>query len=200
MVHALQSILLQMDMFVNVHQNSTGLIVNMILTIVIQIHVGIMVSVKNKYIRVAGILSFAFQLGTCHRNSTHDFFCECSPGWQGTHCEFKLDLCRNITCLNHGQCWNSWMNFSCVCLDDNYSGRYCEMLGNKIQLKILISKCFGWISITALSMVAGFVLVMDFLKFVLKIDPLKSDRKYLRKKFSRKPKRMPVIQRFIYVQ
>jgi hypothetical protein len=58
------------------------------------------------------------------------FNCTCAPGWEGTHCERKINYCHNITCENQGVCRPLFLN---------YSGRYCEIFSTKmIIFKIVL--------------------------------------------------------------
>ncbi|CAF1354623.1 unnamed protein product, partial [Adineta steineri] len=36
--------------------------------------------------------------GICYQSSNTTFTCSCNEGWQGVHCEIKINYCKNITC------------------------------------------------------------------------------------------------------
>jgi hypothetical protein len=63
----------------------------------------------------------------------------------------------------------------------------------------IVSKSFAYIAIIAISTVAIFIIIMDILKYCFGIDPTEEDRKYIRRQKRKKRRKLPVIQRFIYV-
>jgi len=42
-----------------------------------------------------------------------------------------IDYCENVTCENNGVCQRLFMNFTCACVHDGFSGRYCEIVSTK---------------------------------------------------------------------
>ncbi len=104
--------------------------------------------------------------------------------------------------MNGGVCQPLLLNYTCLCLGNSYSGRYCENKANKILLLQIISKSFAYIAIIAIISVGIFVVTMDVLKYFFGIDPVGPTSKQIQAKKRRKPKRKkkPVtITRFIYV-
>ena len=113
-----------------------------------------------------------------------------------------INYCDNITCANNGVCRRSFMNYTCDCVDESYSGRYCEIVGKKLVVLKFVSKSFSYIAITFLAIVAAFFVIMDILKYCFGIDPTKDELERIRraKAIQRaKQRRRPVIQKFIYV-
>jgi len=90
-------------------------------------------------------------------------------------------LCDNITCENSGICMSSYLAWTCECLDSSfYSGTYCQDKSSALKTKEALSKSFAIIAIIALCCVFGFVIIMDVLKYVFKIDPVDRERHRLR--------------------
>jgi hypothetical protein len=140
-----------------------------------------------------------FLVGTCNETSNTTFNCGCADGWEGIYCETEMNYCQNITCENNGVCRPLFMNYSCECLGESYSGRHCEIIANKMVVREIVSKSFGYIAILSLISVALFIITMDVLKYCFGIDPVgkKVGKKGKKKQVTkRKP---PVILRFIYV-
>jgi len=136
-------------------------------------------------------------IGTCNDLNT-TFNCSCPTGWTGQHCELIVDFCANQTCQNNAICRPSFRNFTCECLGENYSGRYCEIVSTKIKIYKIVSKSFAYVGILAICMVIGFIIIMDILKYGFGIDPVEPERRRLRRQQLLK-KHKPVIQRFVYV-
>ena len=144
-------------------------------------------------------IKFLFLLtGVCNETSNTTFHCLCKPGWEGEHCETKTNYCQNITCENNGVCRPLFMNYTCECLGESYSGRHCEIISNQMIIRQTITKSLSYIAIIALTIVAMFIVVMDILKYCFGIDPVQEERDRLRKN-KKIQKRKPVIQKFVYV-
>ena len=90
------------------------------------------------------------------------------------------------------------MNFTCECLGNSYSGRYCEITSSRTVAHQMVSKSFGYIAILALIIVGAFIVAMDILKYCFGIDPVREERERIRRKNQVK-KHKPIIQRFVYV-
>lgn len=170
--------------------------VNMMNDHVNSILVGIMVSISL-------IISYQIYLylGTCNETSKTTFECFCQEGWIGEHCENMLNLCENVTCLNNGICRRSFLNYTCECLGENYSGRHCENVATSRVVLQTVTKSLGYIALIFLSIVISFFVIMDVLKYVFGIDPVKDERERIRrlKAMKRMRKHRPIIQKFTYV-
>jgi len=103
-----------------------------------------------------------------------------------------------VKCENQGVCRSLSDNYTCECVNDNYSGDHCEIVATKIKIYRIVSKSFAYIAIISMVIVAMFVITMDILKYCFGIDPVEKEREIIRRKKQRQ-KRKPVIQRFIYV-
>jgi hypothetical protein len=79
---------------------------------------------------------FLFFIGTCLDISDTAFVCSCEPGWEGIHCQRMVDYCKNVACKNGGFCCPLFLNYTCECVDESYSGRHCEI---KVNQSLLIS-------------------------------------------------------------
>ena len=139
-----------------------------------------------------------FFIGVCNERSDATFSCSCESGWEGTRCENMVNYCVNITCQNKGVCRPLFLNYTCECLGNSYSGRHCEITSTRMVVRQMVSKSFGYIAILALIVVAMFIVIMDILKYCFGIDPVGEERERLRRK-RRIPKHKPVIERFTYV-
>jgi hypothetical protein len=84
-------------------------------------------------------------------------------------------------------------HYSCECLGDSYSGRYCEITANEMMVRLLVSKSSAYIAIFAMVSVAMCIVIMDVFKYFFGIDSVGEEMKKMRKKNKRK-KRKPVIQ------
>ncbi len=89
-------------------------------------------------------------------------------------------MCINITCQNRGRCISQHLSWSCECLGSLYFGTYCEETSNEIKIKQVLSKSFASIAIVAIVLVFLFVIIMDILKFVFGIDPICSEREFMK--------------------
>ena len=111
-----------------------------------------------------------------------------------------VNYCENVTCLNKGVCRPLFLNYTCECLGTSYSGRHCEIVATSTIIRQTVSKSFGYIAILFLVVVISFFVIMDILKYCFGIDPTKDELEKIRKaKATKKVKRPPVIQKFVYV-
>jgi hypothetical protein len=69
-----------------------------------------------------------------------------------------------------------------VCLSATYSGRHCEHVSRSIIIRQYVSKAFSYVAILALVFVFGFVIIMDILKYVFGIDPVREERELIRRR------------------
>lgn len=139
--------------------------------------------------------SFYFS-GICNETSNTTFQCLCSFGYTGKHCQTMIDYCEGITCQNNGICRSIYLNYSCICLGESYSGRHCEISASKTVLFQTVSRSVSYIVIIFLVGTAAYIIIMDILKYFFVIDLAKPVRQ---KKMKCKSKHQPVIQRFVYV-
>ena len=111
-----------------------------------------------------------------------------------------VNHCDGVQCENGAVCRPLFRNFSCECLSSSYSGVYCEKVATSRVVREAVCKSLGYIGILAIVSVAGFVVVMDLLKYGFGIDPVKEEREKLQKANAMKRrKHRPVIERFTYV-
>ncbi|CAF0715551.1 unnamed protein product [Adineta steineri] len=134
--------------------------------------------------------------GICNETSTTTFHCSCATGWEGINCETKIDYCHDIVCQNNGICRSSYLNYTCECLGDNYSGRYCEITSNKAATHQRVSKSIGFIAIIAMISTAMFIIIMDILKYCFGVDPISKKRKDTRKQKQSKKRKHPGVCRY----
>ena len=111
-----------------------------------------------------------------------------------------MNYCHNVTCQNNGVCRPLFLNYTCECLGESFSGRYCENVATKLVVLQTVTRSFGYIAILFLVLIAAFFVIMDILKYCFGIDPVKDDLERMRRaKALKKPKRPPVIKKYIYV-
>ena len=56
--------------------------------------------------------------------------CPCLVGWEGVYCNKSVDDCRTNLCQNGAVCVDDHVSYTCICPDDRYTGRYCDVLRN----------------------------------------------------------------------
>ncbi|CAF1250224.1 unnamed protein product [Adineta steineri] len=138
--------------------------------------------------------------GTCIERTATSFNCSCQSGWQGLHCEIKINYCENVTCFNSGICRSLILDSTCECLSESFTGRHCEITKKTMVIHQMVSKSVGYISIIFIVGVCMFFVIMDILKYCFRIDPAKSQlKKTQQKKTAKKAKRPLIIQKFAYV-
>ena len=72
-------------------------------------------------------------------STNKSYSCLCNQNYYGEYCEFKVDLCQNETCSNHGRCTDFEGLPKCQCFS-LYEGEKCEILSNELKnLKSIIS-------------------------------------------------------------
>ena len=167
-----------------------------------QTPVGTMVVYLSSYIKNKSLGTHMYFIGTCNETSKTTFKCLCNEGWIGDHCETMINYCENVICLNNGVCRPSFMNYTCECLDESYSGRHCENVATSRVILKTVTKSLGYIAMIVLGVVVGFFVIMDVLKYGFGIDPVKEEREKIRraKAIERMKKRRRVlVQKFTYV-
>jgi hypothetical protein len=102
--------------------------------------------------------------------------------------------------MNNGVCRQLFVNYTCECLDNSYSGRHCEIIATQIMIYQTISKSVASIAIIIMASVAIFLIIMDVLKYFFNIDVTRHEfERIRRRKYAKKKKPQPVAIRFIYV-
>ncbi len=141
-------------------------------------------------------------VGLCNETSNTTFECLCQSGYTNIHCETKINYCDNIKCLNNGICRSILLNFTCECLGTSYSGRYCQTTSQAAAVHQVVSKSLGYIAIICISVVVGFFISMDILKYIFGVDVAEDESEKLerRRRWRKRPKRRPVVQRIVYVE
>jgi len=110
-----------------------------------------------------------------------DFHCNCTRGRTGVHCELLVYYCKNVTCLNKGICRSLLFDYKCECLFGT-SGHHCENVATSLLIRQYVSKGFAYIAILVLIATAGFIIVLDILKYGFGIDPVCEEREQIRRK------------------
>lgn len=119
--------------------------------------------------------------GKCVRINDTNFRCLCKREYTGTHCEILVHYCRDGLCFNKGVCRPVPLGYKCICLSSDYWGQHCEYVATSIIARKYISRGLAFIAIIALATVAGFVIVMDALKYLFGIDPVRRERDQIRR-------------------
>ncbi|CAF1211055.1 unnamed protein product [Adineta steineri] len=121
--------------------------------------------------------------GTCNETSNTTFHCVCENGWEGIHCESMVNLCEGVECMNNGVCRPLLLGYKCECLGTSYYGSHCEFTARKTVISKIISKSFSYIAITAIAIVAMFIVIMDILTYCFGIDMTREElERYRREK------------------
>ncbi|CAF0941057.1 unnamed protein product [Adineta ricciae] len=145
-----------------------------------------------------------FARGNCWIKDNVTFVCNCSSGYTGEHCELSVDYCANVTCQNQGVCLSEHSTYLCQCLSGFY-GEFCEKQETSAIVRAYATKSLGFVAILMMCSIIGFILGMDLLKYVLKIDPVKTHRYNIRKarihtlKKTKQKVKPKCIQRVSYV-
>ncbi len=114
-------------------------------------------------------------------NNQSSFYCECEEGFTGIHCELIVNLCVNITCANSGICQSNGLAWKCLCINPSFYGNFCEYQTSSLQVKKALTKSFASVAISVLVLTCSFVVIMDILKYVFRVDPVKTERERLHK-------------------
>ena len=85
-------------------------------------------------------------LGDCKNSSLNDFECQCHPGFNGTRCGTKINLCREESCENNGVCSSQLVNYTCRCLQ-GFSGVHCETTDTSQKVRVYVSRSKASLSI-----------------------------------------------------
>ena len=118
--------------------------------------------------------------GRCQQFWNGTFNCICVPGWRGQRCQYRVNYCDNVTCENSGVCRPLFRDYYCECLSGSFTGRHCEIVLRRFAIHRLISQSFAYIAIICICTVAGFMVVMDVLKYCFHIGP-RTGKKVLRR-------------------
>ena len=138
---------------------------------------------------------FFYEKGTCQELSNGTHLCHCAKGWEGIWCERRINYCKNITCQNRGLCRSILLDYRCECLGDSFSGRHCEIVARKIIFLRIFAKFVACIAIIIIISFFLFIFMMDGLKYIFGIDPVKEERVVKQKK----KRRHPMIVHHVYV-
>ncbi len=101
----------------------------------------------------------------------------------------------------HHFCCILWISFANIVIKNfttpkySYSGAHCEYFATGIIIRQYVSKTFGYVAIIALSTVAGFVIIMDILKYGFGIDPVQKERELIRRKHALLERENCIIQK-----
>ena len=144
-------------------------------------------------------LSLAMISGVCNETSVSTFVCACPEHWHGEQCETPVNYCLNVTCENRGVCRSLPSDYKCECLEKSYSGRYCEVISSELQFYQAASKSFAFVAICVMIIAVLFIIMMDVLKYVFGIDPVREDRERRQRRILARRRHTPIILRFIYV-
>ena len=112
--------------------------------------------------------------------SNSSFYCQCQKFYVGSYCETKIDICKNETCSNNGNCIDNNSKPKCVCFS-MYEGDNCERQSSELKaIKTIISMA----SIIAFITVASFylcILLMDLSKYCMKSRGRYASRRNIKK-------------------
>ena len=67
----------------------------------------------------------------------NSFSCQCLPGFNGTYCELRKNLCNSNPCLNNATCSSGFGSYLCTC-PPNYAGVNCQFL---LQCDVNLNQC-----------------------------------------------------------
>ncbi len=93
-----------------------------------------------------------------------------------------------MTCLNKGICRPLLLDYKCECLFGSY-GQHCEHVTTSLVIRQYIAKGFAYIAIIVMATAAGFIIVLDILKYGFGIDLAREERDRIRRKQALRQKR-----------
>ena len=184
---------------VTVCQTSTAPTVNWIIAFAETEHAGMRVRCLHACATEQGdrcVTCFS-RSAACNVTADGHFACSCTMGWQGIHCQTRINHCRESSCLNNGVCRPVLGNYSCECLGSSYSGRQCEITSTKTSVQKTISRSLAFVAIIALTTVAIFIVVLDVMKYGFGIDVAPQPARRMVRR--RRKAKSHVYLRFIYV-
>ena len=109
--------------------------------------------------------------------------------------------------MNNGVCRPLLLDYQCECFS-GISGRHCETIATYVTVRQNVAKSFAFVSIVAISIAAGFIIVLDVLKYLFRMDVTWKERQQIRYKIDRKGlddierrslKKDPFVRRFIRI-
>ena len=111
-----------------------------------------------------------------------------------------INYCHNVICQNQGVCRPLLLDYRCECSTSSYSGRHCETIDDSLVARKIASKSLAFVAIICICLAIGFFVVMDGLKYIFHIDPVRHEREQLRRqRVAKKKKKTPVIIRYKYI-
>ena len=95
--------------------------------------------------------------------------------------------------MNKGVCQPLLQNYRCLCLEGSYSNEHCEATAYQLTVRRMISRSVAYVVIIVMISTAGFIVILDILKYCFDIDPGKKATRL------KKKKKHIIAIRFIYV-
>lgn len=156
------------------------------------------------------------QSNRCMNNATcinsanfTSFTCQCPENgvYYGQYCQFKRNLCENVTCSLNGYCiQNESQNeqAECICFN-GYSGKNCDIESNSIKIVKAIQWTSTLICIVALVLIWILFITVDILRFFnicterIDIGAWRREKLYGEKRVKQKMYKSKSIKRFVYV-
>ena len=120
-------------------------------------------------------------------NST-EFFCLCDKYHQGSYCESEINVCQNETCSGNGNCVDLNNQAKCECFS-MYLGEKCDTQSAELKTVKTIISFTSIIAIITVILFYSCILIMD----VSRLCSRKAKRN------SKRNKKSPVFQKFVYV-
>ncbi|XP_048742968.2 fibropellin-1-like [Ostrea edulis] len=90
--------------------------------------------------------------GRCIASSnSQSYLCSCSPGYQGSRCQFNESECLSAPCQNGAICVDEKSGFTCRCSMEEeglyYTGRLCETRISKPTSALILEQCNGGVGL-----------------------------------------------------
>ena len=121
--------------------------------------------------------------GKCKSFNNSNFTCDCIKGYNGTRCEFELDICDECHKHKHGSKCHTFLQveliensseknitrkFECICTD-YFHGEFCETPKYSYVILKTVSKTIGIATFISIGLLYLYIFIMDFTKYVFKV-------------------------------
>ena len=124
--------------------------------------------------------------------TSYRFNCTCPKNYFGLHCENKVKVCANKTCLNMGWCVDENDKAVCKCYK-LFSGDHCEIETSELKFIKQRNKIFAIIAIIILVVTFSLFPLNDIANiFIFKTETKPEPKK------KKRPKVKVVIEKLVY--
>ena len=133
----------------------------------------------------------------CIQNLTNpnefSYHCDCGLLYEGSLCEYKIDVCKNETCSSNGNCIDFNNKPKCVCFS-SYEGESCQTMSESLKITKKVISTASIIAFCVLTCFYLIVILLDihrilFIKNKFLADNLKWNKRILHQNYNLKSKK-----------